>query len=104
MLVSVQAGPAPCSPSGSLANSLKAAVPNYGVSGMPIKNGRFRLNIGGVLGGVLGLLIAWAVLPPQPAADHHAPRKLIGAFVLGAALFGDYLVERKRAKSAKRGA
>jgi hypothetical protein len=61
-------------------------------------NGKLRLNIGGYLGGALAFLIAWAFLPPEVS------REAIGVFVLGLALLGDYLVERMRARSARRAA
>jgi hypothetical protein len=65
------------------------------------KNGKLRLNIGGYVGGALAFLIAWAFLPPEVSRDSG---KVIGVFVLGLALFGDYLVERKRARAAGRAA
>jgi hypothetical protein len=64
-------------------------------------NGKLRLNIGGYLGGALCLLVAWAILPPHVSRES---RKAIGVFVLGLALLGDYLVERMRARSARRAA
>jgi hypothetical protein len=70
-------------------------------SGMHRKNGKLRLNIGGYVGGALAFLIAWAFLPPHVSRES---RKVIGVVVLGLALFGDYLVERMRARSARRAA
>jgi hypothetical protein len=62
-------------------------------------NGKLRLNIGGYLGGALCLLVAWAFLPPQ-----RVPRQVSGIVMVAATLFGDYLVERIRARSARRAA